>query len=266
MLPDMPLQPVSVDVKAANGSPIVIEGCIDLSFSVGQKLHAIILVSSDITEFMLVIDWLMENNVNWKFGDSKLELHGQIIPLMKRPSKVGVRRIFVRENVTIPPNTAANVPVKLVGSTFRHYTSDWLVNTKVLTDKVFVARVVLPDQDEHAAVQVVNLSKKPYILKEGITLGSAQAATVLDHQDEPVTDKKNTDHLKPVIESLPMSMPTAERKEAIKLIKAYHDVFSRSEYDLGCTSLLEQRIEMGDARPFRQALRRHPQVHLDVID
>jgi len=54
--------------------------------------------------------------------------------------------------------------------------------------------------------------------------------------------RPNTDHLRPVIESLPTSMSTAEKREAIKLITTYEDVFSRGEYDLGRTSLLEHRI------------------------
>ena len=214
MLPDdVPLLPVDVDVFAANGSTVPIESCIDLKFSVkGQKLHAIILVSSAITEFMLGIDWLSEHNVKWKFGESKLELNGQIVHLTRRPSRIGVRRICVREKIVISPDTAANVPVKLLSSSFRRRDADWLVNTKALTDKVFVARVVLPNQDEHAAVQIVNLSKIPYILEEGTNLGCAQAATVLpDPRDEPVKMRPNTDHLRPVIESLPTSMSTAER-------------------------------------------------------
>ena len=35
---------------------------------------------------------------------------------------------------------------------------------------------------------------------------------------------------------------------------------------MGRTSLIEHRIETGEARPIRQGLRRHPQVHLAVID
>jgi len=73
---------VNVDVKAANDSPIRIEGCVDLHFlSVGgQELSAIILVSSDVQNLCWAYDWLSEQNVNWKFGEGKLELHGQVIP------------------------------------------------------------------------------------------------------------------------------------------------------------------------------------------
>jgi hypothetical protein len=42
--------------------------------------------------------------------------------------------------------------------------------------------------------------------------------------------------------------------------------FSKHEFDLGCTSILQHRIDTGTSRPIRQGLRRHPQVYLNVID
>jgi len=152
----------------ANGSTIPIEGCIDLKFSMkGQKLHAIILVFEPPSRVHVGIDWLSEKNVNWKFVESKLKLNGQIVHLTRRPSRIGVRRICVREKIVIPPDTAANVPVKLLSSSFRRRDADWLVNTKALTDTVFVARVVLPNQDEHAAIQIVNLFEETVHIRRG---------------------------------------------------------------------------------------------------
>ena len=42
--------------------------------------------------------------------------------------------------------------------------------------------------------------------------------------------------------------------------------FVADEFDLGCTPLLQHRIDTGDARPLRQGLRRHPWAYLDIID
>ena len=50
------------------------------------------------------------------------------------------------------------------------------------------------------------------------------------------------------------------------LLVQNQDVFSHSDYDLGRTGLVKHRIDTGDARPFKQQLRRHPMSHLDVID
>src|SRR5258708_34233579 len=61
-------------------------------------------------------------------------------------------------------------------------------------------------------------------------------------------------------------MLETERDEAVELIHEFRDVFSKHEYDLGRTDLLEHVIETGDARPVREALRKQPQVHLNIID
>ena len=73
-------------------------------------------------------------------------------------------------------------------------------------------------------------------------------------------------HLLPVIDSLPEELTDDERRGAVEFLKQYSQVFSRSEYDLRRTSFIIHRIDTGDAKPFRQGLRRHPQAYLDVID
>ena len=72
-------------------------------------------------------------------------------------------------------------------------------------------------------------------------------------------------HLGPLIEQL-NDLTDEERAGAASLIHQYGDVFSKHEFDLGCTPLLRHRIDTGTARPLRQGLRRHPQAYLDVID
>src|SRR6266496_2508581 len=73
-------------------------------------------------------------------------------------------------------------------------------------------------------------------------------------------------YLQPVIDSLSDTLSEEDRLKAIQLIHQYKDVFSWHEYDLWSTDLLEHRIDTGGARPYRQALRRSPQVHQEVID
>ena len=49
-------------------------------------------------------------------------------------------------------------------------------------------------------------------------------------------------------------------------MKDFSDVFSKHEYDLGRTDLVEHVIETGNAKPICQRLRKHPQAYLGVID
>lgn len=61
-------------------------------------------------------------------------------------------------------------------------------------------------------------------------------------------------------------MSNEEKAQLKAVLHEYADVFSKSEYDLGCTSLAEHTIDMGDARPIKQTLRRQPLAHLETID
>jgi len=72
--------------------------------------------------------------------------------------------------------------------------------------------------------------------------------------------------LQPIIDSLPTELTFEEHQDAVNFNKCHKDVFSQNELDLGRTSLIKHRIDTGNARPVRQGLRRHPQVHLDLID
>ena len=72
-------------------------------------------------------------------------------------------------------------------------------------------------------------------------------------------------HLLSMIEQL-KGLSSDERSKAETLIRQYADIFSAGEFDLGCTPLMEHRIDTGNARPLRQGLRRHPQAHLEIID
>jgi len=69
-----------------------------------------------------------------------------------------------------------------------------------------------------------------------------------------------------VIDKLPNTLTPEQRDQVIALIKRNADVFSRHEYDVGCTNLLTARIVTDNHRPIAEPLRRHARVHLDVID
>ena len=50
------------------------------------------------------------------------------------------------------------------------------------------------------------------------------------------------------------------------MIKYYADVFSVSEYDVGCTDIMTASINTGDAHPFAERLRTHARAYRDDVD
>src|SRR6266568_2632718 len=297
MVPGETVYPAHVEIQAASGHQILVLGRVKMKFTVsGKEFEADVLVSDAVDELMLGFDWLTAHKAHVFLDDRMLSLSGFRIPFVARRGKVACRRVFAREPVTIPPNTECNVPVQLVRPNMRTPESDWVVNPITLKSQVFLARVLLPDSDTHAAVRIINLSKEEYTVKGGQDIGKADAAQVLEnifpdghttqlprcgtspprrpargngrnkYRAHAVQVEEDLSYLQPVIDSLPDTLSEEDRATAIKLIHQYKDVFSKHEYDLGRTDLLEHKIDTGDARPYRQALRRSPQVHQEVID
>jgi hypothetical protein len=74
--------------------------------------------------------------------------------------------------------------------------------------------------------------------------------------------------IKPMLESLPDFISTEQRKQVEVLLLQYVDIFARFEYNVGCTSLMQHRLELSDPAlpPAREPLCRHPVAYLDLID
>jgi transposase InsO family protein len=74
-------------------------------------------------------------------------------------------------------------------------------------------------------------------------------------------------YLKPIVDSLPLELSDEQRKVTCELLLRNADVFSKHEYDIGCTNLITHRIITDPSLPpICQSLRSHARVHLDMID
>ena len=69
-----------------------------------------------------------------------------------------------------------------------------------------------------------------------------------------------------LIDRLPSGLTVDQRTIAANLIRANATLFSRSEEDIGRTNLISHTIDTRDHPPIKEALRRHPQAYLPLID
>ena len=75
LVPDAVIQPAPISIYAANGSRIPISGWTEVQFSVqGKNVIAELLVSKDVTEFLLGYYWLKAQHAVWRFDNQTLEL------------------------------------------------------------------------------------------------------------------------------------------------------------------------------------------------
>ena len=71
--------------------------------------------------------------------------------------------------------------------------------------------------------------------------------------------------LRKIVDDVDASVPESTVLALKNLLMSYLDVFSKSELDLGVTSIVKHRIDTGNAHPFRQPLRRFPPAHVEAI-
>ena len=188
MVPNAILSPCDVELFAANGTKISVLGRMQLNFNVqGLSLSADVLVSEDVDEFMLGYNFLAQNNCHWFFDQGVLVINGKSVKLKQRPARSHIRRVYVRETISIPADTQINVPVRLPLSNFHAPKCDWLVEAREVRPGLMAARTLLSDSDEFSAVRFVNVSGKTHELKGGFILGKAEPGVSWGTWDESRT-------------------------------------------------------------------------------
>jgi hypothetical protein len=141
----------------------------------GSPMVAQLFVSDAVDEFMFGYDWLAENNCEWHFGKGIVVINGVSIKLQNRPTSATVRRMYVREQVVLPPYTQVNVSVRMAYTNLRAPISDWLIEPRQIRPGVLLGRTLLPDTDEFAAIRMINLSRRKQCINGNILLGDAEA-------------------------------------------------------------------------------------------
>jgi len=98
---------------------------------------------------------------------------GQSVPLLKCPHKINVRRVIVQELVVVPADIAMTVPVKMPLLHLRMPGNDWISEAKEIRPGLLIARTLLPNNSEFAAVAMLNVSGKDQMLRHDMQIGMA---------------------------------------------------------------------------------------------
>jgi len=183
----------------------------------------------------------------------------------------------------IPPGHQAHVPVEIARHRRSTASSNWAAEPKQLAPGVVTARVVLNGSATRSVIRVVNYSRKSFVADSDLLVGIAAPVTVLS-KSEPVVNSVvaqgggvrslranrptavDTSHIDCIIERLPNDLSQEETRRATEFIRSRAHLFSRGEYDVGRTNIIEHSIDTGDSRPIKQPLRRHATAHLPYID
>lgn len=120
----------------------------------------------------------------------------------------------------------------------------------------------------------VSIMKPEYsqcILRRGTRLGTLERLNISESycEDVRMISKCKEDHQPsndPLAELKIGPLPRDEKEKLMEVIKEYSDVFSKSKMDVGCTQLLQHKIDTGDSAPIASAPRRIPTALEEKVD
>jgi len=254
-------------LQAANGTDIIIEGETVIPLHVaGRRVNTTALVSKDLAETILGIDWLQEHQCEWDFINGRVKFNQGDWIQLKHLQRQLCRRLYVKDDVLLQPKQQTVVPARatLIRPQWKPPIS--MIESSRLRPGVYIGRTLIPPQHDQAKVCVLNTSDKPQLLVKDTCLGNLQVPHAIE-TTAPEQKAAETDTVIPSLMSkLPNELDESQRSKVKDLLGKFEDIFSKNEFDVGRTHLVEYHIDTGDSRPIRQPLRRQPLKHLDAID
>jgi len=258
---------------AANGTVINVIGEVTMDIRIWELiLPTRFVVSDNITEPMLGVEWLRCSQMTWDFAQDILIIGDKIHHLIPGEGGGFCRRVVSTEKVTIPPRSQAIVPGRIEMSRMQGGSDRdvWTTEVSELRNGENVARAILPERLDDLPIIVLNCSTEPCEINADTILTELTLAECTKENDEnELTAAEGVRSYKPLsklMEGVDEQVSEEQRVELIKILREYSDVFSTGELDLGETSFATHQIDTGDARPMRKTLRRQPCHLLDKID
>ena len=182
----------------------------------------------------------------------------------------------------MPPRSEIDLPTKVVYCSWEEAreNSHWGTEPTVLQIGMYVSRTLIPnDRLWDIPVRAVNVNQEAIQLCAGKKIAELQTVTMCESdretdstalksratKDQDVGSAEIPECIQKLLEDIHPSVPEAAASNLKKLLVKYKDVFSKSELDLGLTTIVKHRIDTGNTPAFRQPLRRFPPAHVQAI-
>ena len=250
----------------------IIAGPVEITLG-SQAFKENIYVAPIADTMLLGIDFLRRHQVDIHINESRLVLGTEQIPMQfGAGNKSKVAKVSIPKTTVIPPNTVKRVLCKM-----SEPLEEFLFEpSQDLTSEVLMLRTV-HGPGEEAELYIINPTDHNVRFKGGHNIGNAaEVVSVMAMPSAPAEEGKHVDeaevpeHLCDLFSRSAGDLQQDETDELKSLLNEYKDVFAADEYDLGNFTLIEHKIDTGNAPPIKQKLRRTPmsfaeeeKAHLD---
>jgi len=236
---DSRLEPAECRLFAANGTVINVVGEVVMNVQIGELVPPTqFVVSDNITEPMLGVDWLRCNRMIWDFAKDILFINGKVFHLLPGTKSDSCQRVVATKKVIVPGRSQAIVPGRVemtrITSDAEDGHSVWTTEVSELRNGVNVARAVLPEHLDDLPILVLNSSDLLCEIQADTILTELTLARCTDDNDDEISVSSDGEqsylHLSKLLDGMDNDVSEDQRRELAKILREYADVFPKASW------------------------------------
>jgi hypothetical protein len=142
-------------------------------------------------------------------------------------------------------------------------------NSSLIDRGLFLAHSIVQVEEAFVPIKVIKPDYEKLMLRKGTKVGTLETLNFEGGYFENVMllMKQEGDEVAPDLPNINYGfLPRDDKDKLMNLLREYKDVFSESKMDIGCTQLVEHRVDTGDSRPIASAPRRVPVALEEKVD
>ena len=153
-------------LKAANGTSIRVLGEVTVNCELyGIRFQTPCLVTEQLSEMILGLSWLEQQNAVWNFRERWIQFQGQRFPVYRMAGSAKCRKVALVRDVHVPPMCELDVEVYAVLPNLKADSRLWATRSQVLDSGVLVASTLLPDRATDLVTREMNPTRQMVELK-----------------------------------------------------------------------------------------------------
>jgi transposase InsO family protein len=136
----------------------------------------------------------------------------------------------------------------------------------VAKDRLIAGVAVISNDECRNANSTVTLQDEPNGNARDSSALSQQTHSAQTDQLEVMNVSLRKETIDQVIASLPLSLSVEQKESLRSLLNKHAVVVSAAPHDVGCTNIVEQSVDTGNAARIKQSSRRIPYCQMDAVD
>ena len=209
VIPNERLKPTTQKLYAANETEIALLGEVELALMLADyEVTAAVVVSEEVDDFILGIDWVDSLRCRWSFAKNLIEIDGKVVRLIIRPRRSMLRRIYAVEDTVVPAGHA-NEPVTTALLLLRPTSDNWAMEPWSLGTVILATMTLMRDEGRRSVAQVMNVGETDFVparrvhqrIEQVTTVENEEAASRPPDQEEVFSEEATVPTGRPVEES-----------------------------------------------------------------